>query len=122
MDVEGIRALIADVLATLPPGAAGVEGRRSPLRHHSGAPEGGRDHLRLHVVPRAPDALDIAIDVHGEHGVVHVFVGDFLPIELTAPVDINSDPPRPALDVIREALAEATTGVVEGERTAPPWV
>ncbi|CCH87806.1 protein of unknown function [Modestobacter italicus] len=63
------------------------------------------DYLRLRVTPRTSDALDVAIDVYEAQGVVNVFIGDFLPIELTAPININSEPPGPSMDVIRAALS-----------------
>jgi hypothetical protein len=121
VDIEGIKALIAEILAALPPGAADVEESRERLRQYPDAPQHDLEYLRLRVAPRAPDALNVAIDVYDEQGMVYVFVGDFLPIELTAPININTEPPRPAMDVIREALADATAGVVDGEQAAPPW-
>jgi hypothetical protein len=121
VDVDGIRALIAEVLASLPPGAGHVEESRERLKQYPNAPEHDLDYLQLRVSPRRPDALDVAIDVYDAQGVVNVWVGDFLPIELTAPININTEPPRPFMDVIREALAEATTGLVDGEQAAPPW-
>jgi hypothetical protein len=121
VDVEGIKALITEVLAALPAGAAKVEESRERLQQYPEAPEHDLDFLRLRVTPRTPDALDVAIDIYDAQGVVNVFVGDFLPIELTAPININTEPPRPFMDVIREALAEATTGLVDGEQAAPPW-
>jgi hypothetical protein len=121
VDVDGIRALISKLLASLPPGAGHVEESRERLRQYPGAPARDLDYLQLRVSPRLPDALDITIDVYDTEGVVNVWVGDFLPIELTAPIDFNTDPPRPFMKVIREALVEATTGLVDGEQAAPPW-
>jgi hypothetical protein len=121
VDVEGIKALIDEVLAALPPGAANVVESRERLRQYPEAPEHDLDFVRLWVTPRTPDGLDVAIDIFDTQGVVNVFVGDFLPIELTAPININTEPPGPFMDVIREALAEATTGVVDGVQAAPPW-
>jgi hypothetical protein len=120
VDVDDITAVIAEVLASLPAGVAHVKESHERLQYRDD-PDRGLDFLRLRVSPRRPDALDVAIDVYDAQGVVNVWVGDFLPIKLTAPININTEPPRPFLDVIREALAEATTGLVDGERAAPPW-
>jgi hypothetical protein len=120
VDVDGIRAVIAEVLASLPPGAALVEESRERLQYPDD-PNRGLDYLRLRASPRIAGALDVTIDVYDTQGVVNVWVGDFLPIELTAPININTEPPRPFLDVIREALTEATAGVVDGDQAAQPW-
>jgi hypothetical protein len=112
VDVDGIRAMIAQVLASLPPGAAHVEESRERLQNLGC--------LRLRVSPRIAGALDVAIDVYDDRGVVDVWVGDFLPIELTAPININAEPPRPCLDVIREVLVGVAAGDFE-DVTAPPW-
>ena len=120
IDVDDIRAMIAQVLASLPPGAAHVEESRERLQQYRDAPEHDLDYLRLRVSPRIAGALDVAIDVYGAQGVVNVWVGDFLPIELTAPININAEPPRPCLDVIRDVLVGVAAGEFE-DVTAPPW-
>ena len=120
VDVDGIKAAIAQVLASLPPRVAHVEESHERLQYRDD-PDSGLDFLRLRVSPRRPDTPDVAIDVYDAQSVVNVWVGDFLPIELTAPININTESPRPFLDVIRLALAEATTGLIDGERAAPPW-
>jgi hypothetical protein len=44
---------------------------------------------------------------------VNVWVGDSLPVELTAPININADPPRPCSDVVREVLVGVAAGDFE---------
>lgn len=112
VDVDGIRALIAQVLASLPSGAAHVEESRERLQR--------LDYLRLRVCPRTAGALDVAIDVYDARGVVDVWIGDFLPIELTAPININAETPRPCLEVIREVLVGVAAGNFE-DVTGAPW-
>src|SRR3954468_13440085 len=105
VDVDGIRAIIAEVLASLPPGAAHVGESRERLQH--------LDYLRLRVSPRIAGALDVAIAAYDGKGGVNVWIGDSLPIELTAPININADPPRPCLDVIRDVLVGVAAGEFE---------
>jgi hypothetical protein len=122
VDIDGIRSLIAEALATVPAGAAQVEESRGRLQQYANAPEHDLDYLRLSVTPRTPGALDVVIDVYDEQGLVCVYVGDDpRPIELTAPININDRPPRPFLDIVREVLAEAATGRFDDDVTAPPW-
>jgi hypothetical protein len=113
VDVDGIRSVIAEVLATLPPGAAEVVESRRRATPYPDAPEHDFDYLELHIVPRAAGALDVTIDVDDQHAGVDVFVGTSPPMELTAPININQDPPRPFLDVIREVLPEVVAGQVD---------
>ena len=113
VDVDGIRSVIAELLATLPPGAAEVVESRGRLQQYPDAPEHDLDFLRLHIVPRAAGALGVTIDVYDQYPEVAVFVGESPPMELTAPININQDPPRPFLDVIREVIPEVATGQVD---------
>jgi hypothetical protein len=66
VDVDGIRSVIAEVLATLPPGAAEVRESRGHVQQYPDAPEHDLDCLRLQVIPRAAGALDITIDVYDQ--------------------------------------------------------
>lgn len=113
VDVDGIRSVIAEVLATLPAGAAEVVESRGRDQQYPDAPEHDLDYLRLHIVPRATGALDVTIDIYDQYPGVDVFVGMSPPMELTAPININQDPPRPFLDVIREVLPEVVAGQVD---------
>lgn len=113
VDVAGIRALIAEVLAALPPGAAEVREDRGRLQQYPDVPEHEVDYLELHVVPRAAGAVDITIRVFERFGGVDVFLGDSPPIELTTPMNVNNLPPRPFLDVIREVAVAVTAGRVD---------
>jgi hypothetical protein len=121
VDIDGIRSLIAEALASLPARAAQVEESRERIEQYPEAPEHDLDCLRIRVIPRTPEALDLTIELYDEQGFVAVYVGDYLPIELTAPININADPPRPVLDVIRGVLRETVAGQVDGEVTASPW-
>jgi hypothetical protein len=102
--------LIDEVVAALPPGAVEVS-----VSSQQGAdvPEHDLDHLRFQLTPRAAGALDIMINVYESYGGVDVFVGSSPPIELTTPINVNNEPPRPFLDVIREVLTEVAAGHVD---------
>ena len=112
-DVDGIRALIAETLAALPSGAAGVAEVQVPGQPDPGLPE----HLEMRIVPRAPGAAGITIRVYeqffGQRGRVDVFVDNSPPIELTTPINVNDLPPRPFLDVMREVIDDVTQGKVD---------
>jgi hypothetical protein len=112
-DVDGIRAVIADALASLPTGAAEVTEVHVPGRPDPGLPE----HLEMRIVPRTPGAADITIRVYkqfdGQSGRVDMYVSESSPIELTTPINVNESPPRPSLDVMREVIEDATQGKVD---------
>jgi hypothetical protein len=110
VDVDGIRSVIAEVLGTLSPDAVEIRESRERIRQYPERPDLDLDCRRLHIVPRAAGALDLRIDIFDSYGGVDVFVADGLPIELTAPININEDPPRPFLDVIREVAKEVAAG------------
>jgi hypothetical protein len=111
VDIDGIRSAIGEVLATLPADAVEVRESRERVQSYPGRPDLDLDCLQFRIVPRAAGALDMTIDVFDEYGGVNVFVGDEdAPRELTAPININEDPPRPFLDVIRELTDEVSAG------------
>jgi hypothetical protein len=127
-DVEGIRAVIDETLASLPTGAADVTEVHVPEQPDPGLPE----HLEMRIVPRAPGAADITIRVYeqlfGQPGRVDIYVSDSPPIELTTPINVNDIPPRPSLDVMREVIDDVTQGKVDlgaisgsGHRLAMLW-
>jgi hypothetical protein len=109
VDIDGIRSVIGDALATVPPGAVEIRESREQVQQYPERPDLDFDCLRLHILPRAARALDMTIDVFDQHGRVDVFVGNDV-IELTAPININEEPPRPFLDVIREVTNEISAG------------
>jgi hypothetical protein len=110
VDVDGIRSVIAEVLGALSPDAVKIRESRERIRQYPERPDLDLDCRRLHIVPRAAGAVDLRIDIFDSYGGVDVFVADGLPIELTAPININEDPPRPFLDVIREVTNEVAAG------------
>jgi hypothetical protein len=111
VDIDAIRSAIAEVLATLPADAVEVRESRRRVQSYPGRPDLDLDCLQLQIVPRAAGALDMTIDVFDQYGGVNVFVGDEdAPIELTAPINMNEDPPRPFLDVIREVTNDVSAG------------
>ena len=115
VDVDGLRALVADVVAGLPPGAVTVTESRVPER----PPPGLAEHGELRLTPRAAGAIEVLVMWFEEAGEVYVFLDESSPLELTAPIDVNAGPPeRPFLDVVREVL----TAVAEGraDRTVDP--
>jgi len=85
VDVDGIRSVIAEVLATLPPTAAEVVESRRRAKPYTHAPEHDVDYSELHIVPRAAGALDVTVDVHDQYGGLDVYVGTSPPMESTAP-------------------------------------
>lgn len=110
VDVDGIRSVVTAVLANRAPHAVEIRESRERIPQYPERPDLDLDCLRLHIVPRAAGALDLRIDIFDSLGGVDVFVADGLPIELTAPININEDPPRPFLDVIREVTKEVAAG------------
>lgn len=112
VDVDGIRSVIADVLASVPPGAGEVRESNERIHQYPERPDPDLDCLRLHVLPRAVGAVDMTIDVFESYGRVDVFVGTDV-IELTAPININEVPPRPFLDVIRDVLNVISSGEID---------
>ncbi len=84
-DVDGIRAVIAEALASLPRGAAEVTEVHVPEQPDPGLPE----RLEMRIMPRAPGAADITIRVYGQldgqSGRVDMYVSESSPIELTTP-------------------------------------
>jgi hypothetical protein len=113
VDVDGIRSLIGQALATLPPGAAEMTEVRIPGQPDPGLPE----HLEMRIMPRAPGTADISIRIYeqlfGQSGRVDIFIGGSPPIELTTPINVNDHPPRPFLDVMREVIDDVTNGEVD---------
>jgi hypothetical protein len=112
-DVDGIRVLVAETLATLPPGAAEAMEVRVPGQPEPGLPE----HVEVRIVPAPPGAADISIRVYarsfGQSGRVDIFIAGSPPIELTTPINVNDHPPRPFLDVLREVIDDVTQGKVD---------
>jgi hypothetical protein len=109
VDVAGVRAVIAEALATLPPVAAEVTEVQVPKAPDPGLPE----HLEMRVMPRAAGAVDITIHVYKQLGQLDIFVGNSPPIELTAPINLNQTPPRPFLGVVREVIEDVMAGKVD---------
>ena len=109
VDIDGIRSVIGDVLAAMHPDAVEIRQSRERVQQYPERPELDVDCLRLDIVARATGAVGMTIDVFVQHGRVNVFVGTDV-IELTAPINMNEEPPRPFLDVIRQLTNEIAAG------------
>ncbi len=113
VDVDGIRSLMEQTLATLPPGAAEMTEVRIPGQPDPGLPE----HLEMRIMPHASGAADISIRIYeqlfGRSGRVDIFIGGSPLIELTTPINVNDHSPRPFLDVLREVIDDVTEGKVD---------
>ncbi|GAB3318051.1 hypothetical protein GCM10027451_36470 [Geodermatophilus aquaeductus] len=106
MDVEGIRTLIREALAAMPAGAAEITEALVQGQPHPRLPE----HREVRIVPRVAGAADLVFHVYELSGRVDIFVGGSPPIELTTPIDVNTGPPRPFLDVVREVVDDVIAG------------
>lgn len=113
IDVAGIRAVIDAVVAGRPAGAVEVTETVVPSRPHDGLPE----RPEIHLSPRTEGAVRVAV-TWSEPGSVDVFLDDDPPIELTAPVNVNSSgPERPFLDELREVVDEVANGRAHREHS-----